>query len=190
MLCHLICYLRIFDPGADRINRIMENRKRKLEEERMYRLRPIEESDVDRIRDWPPYSGDMAQMDYALRENGWLEEFRSKPNAFIYAVDDGDGIVAFTILAETAPGEAEFRICLRADKTGLGLGESIVLQTLLIGFKEHRFFRIHLIVRENNNRGIRLYRRIGFVDQGECRREIQGVPVDFLIMDIREEFFS
>src|SRR6266540_1938372 len=126
----------------------------------------------------------MEQMDYALREKGWLEECRLSPDAFIYAVEDGDELMGFTILLGTDSAEAEFRIALRSDKTGLGLGKSITFQTLQIGFEEHGFSRIHLIVRKNNSRGIKLYQRIGFVDCGECRKEIQGVLVDFRLMDI------
>ncbi len=123
-------------------------------------------------------------MDYALREKGWLEECRSRPDAYVYAVEDGDELIGFTMLLKTDAAEAEFRIALRADKTGLGLGESITFLTLQMGFEEHGFCRIHLIVRKNNSRGIKLYQRIGFVDCGECCKEIQGVPVDFRQMDI------
>lgn len=152
-------------------------------------LRALREDDVVRIKEWPPYGGDMAQMDYALRDKGWLDECRSRPDAFIYAVEDGDDLIGFTILEKTGTADAEFRIALRPDRTGLGLGEDSTLRTLQIGFGEHRFSRIHLIVRENNSRGIRLYQRIGFVDRGECRREIQGVLVDFRLMEMsREEF--
>ncbi|HEY6871395.1 MAG TPA: isochorismatase family protein [Geobacteraceae bacterium] len=155
----------------------------------MPRLRELREGDVAQIRGWPPYPGDMAQMDYALREKGWLEEFRSTPDTFLYAVEDGGELIGFTILLKTGAAEAEFRIALRPDKTGLGIGERATFQTLRIGFEEHRLTRIHLIVRKNNRRGIGLYRRAGFVDRGECRREIQGVAVDFRLMEIgREEF--
>jgi RimJ/RimL family protein N-acetyltransferase len=127
----------------------------------------------------------MAQMDYALRDGGWLDEFRSGADASLFAVEDGDELIAFTILAGTAPDDAEFRIALRADRTGLGLGERITLQTLRAGFEERRLSRVHLIVRKNNQRGIRLYRRIGFSECGECRKEIRGTQVDFLMMEIR-----
>lgn len=155
----------------------------------MLTLRALRESDVTQIKGWPPYPGDMEQMDYALREKGWLEECESRPDAFIYAVEDGDDLIGFTILLKTDAAEAEFRIALRADKTGLGLGKSVTFQTLQIGFEDHGFSRIHLIVRKNNNRGIRLYQRVGFADSGECRKEIQETPVDFRLMEIsREEF--
>ena len=155
----------------------------------MMRLRSLSGSDVNQIGQWPPYPGDMEQMDYALREKGWLQEFLIKPDASCYAVEDDGDLIGFTILAKTGEKDAEFRIALRSDKTGLGLGKSITCLTLQKGFEDLGLSRIHLIVRKNNVRGIKLYQRLGFVDRGECLKEIQGTTVDFRLMDIcREEY--
>ena len=155
----------------------------------MMRLRSLSGSDINQIGQWPPYPGDMEQMDYALREKGWLDEFWQKPDTSCYAVEEDGDLIGFTILAKTGEKDTEFRIALRADKTGLGLGESITCMTLQKGFDDLGLHRIHLIVRKNNVRGIKLYQRLGFVDRGECQKEIQGTPVDFWLMDIyREEY--
>lgn len=155
----------------------------------MMRLRELSVSDVIQIGKWPPYPGDMEQMDYALREKGWLEEFRLKPDASCYAVEEDGDLIGFTILAKASKTDAEFRIALRTDKTGLGLGKSITCLTLQKGFEDLGLSRIHLIVRKNNVRGIKVYQRLGFVNRGECQKEIQGTPVDFWLMDIcREEY--
>lgn len=156
----------------------------------MMRLRALRDSDVTEIVRWPAYPGDMEQMDYALRENGWLEEFRLKSHASCYAVEDDGDLIGFSILAKTAETDAEFRIALRSDKTGLGLGKTITRLTLQKGFEELGLSRIHLIVRKNNVRGIKVYQRLGFVDRGECRKEIQGTLVDFWLMDIGRDEFS
>jgi len=153
----------------------------------MISLRELSDSDVALIRQWPAYPGDMEQMDYALREDGWLDELRAKEGVAVYAATDGDELIGFTILAGTGALEAEFRIALRADKTGLGLGETISSLTLQKGFEGRGLSRIRLIVRKNNTRGISLYRRLGFVECGECRKEIRGAWVEFLKMDIEKE---
>lgn len=153
------------------------------------RLRALRDSDVSQIGQWPPYPGDMEQMDYALREKGWLEEFFLKPDTSCYAVEDDGDLIGFTILAKTGETDAEFRIALRTDKTGLGFGKSITCLTMQKGFEDMGLSRIHLIVRKNNVRGIKLYQRLGFVERGECQKKIQGTPVDFWLMDIcREEY--
>lgn len=156
----------------------------------MLRIRPFNSSDVVMIKSWPPYGGDMEQMDYALREAGWLDEFRLRPGVFFYVVEHDAEPVGFTMLARTGVTDAEFRIALRADRTGQGLGEDSVILTLRLGFQEHLLSRIHLIVRKNNGRAIRLYRHVGFSEQGECQKEIRGVAVDFWLMGIKQEEFA
>lgn len=76
----------------------------------MIELRPITAEDAAEIRNWPPYSGGFAQMDYALREHGWLDEFMSKPKTVIYIAGLNKQIIGFSLLSVTAEGEAEFRI--------------------------------------------------------------------------------
>ena len=88
----------------------------------MLRIRPLQSSDIDIIKRWPPYVGDMEQMDFALREGGWLDEFRLRPGTFAYVAEQDAEPVAFTMLAGTDASDAEFRIAVRADRTGQGLG--------------------------------------------------------------------
>ena len=153
----------------------------------MITLRKLTDSDAEQISQWPAYPGDMEQGDYALREQGWLDEMRAKTDVAVYAATEGDDLIGFSLLAKTGAGEAEFRIAVRADKTGQRLGETIMAQTLRKGFEEQGLSRIHLIVRKNNTRGIRLYQRLGFTDCGECRKEIRGSLTDFLSMEIKKE---
>jgi RimJ/RimL family protein N-acetyltransferase len=155
----------------------------------MITLRPLNPDDFPVIMAWPPYEGDMAQMDYALRRDGWLAEFADKPGTHLFAAEEDSDLVAFTMLLETVPGDAELRIAIRADRTGSGLGSEIMLQTLRSGFRDLDLRRIHLIVRKNNTRGIKLYRRLGFVERGELSKPVQGTMVEFNCMDIGKEEF-
>ena len=156
----------------------------------MIHLKEIEESDIELIRRWPAYQGDMDQLDYALRQGGWIDELGSRKGAAIYGALEGDELIGFSILAPTGELEAEFRIALRADRTGQGLGEEISYLTLRRGFEGMGLSRIHLIVRKNNGRGRALYRRLRFADTGECQKDIRGKSVDFLMMDINAEAFA
>ena len=44
----------------------------------MFTLRPITSDDIAIIREWPPYPPEFRDLDYALREGGWLDEYRRK----------------------------------------------------------------------------------------------------------------
>lgn len=85
-------------------------------------LRACMARDEATIANWPIYSAEFADIDYALRQDGWLAEFRGQPDTWIYVAEQSGELIACTILSLTAQGEAEFRIALRADKAGQGLG--------------------------------------------------------------------
>ncbi len=149
-------------------------------------LRPLGAADAARIAGWPAYVGEFADLDYALRQNGWLREFQDKPGVHGFVAEESGEPVALTILARTGEAQAEFRIALRADKIGSGLGRALACETLAMGFDTLGLSRIHLIVRKTNPRAIRLYERLGFVARGECRKSFNGKPVRFLVMDLRK----
>jgi RimJ/RimL family protein N-acetyltransferase len=150
----------------------------------MIKLRTLNAADVATIQNWPPYPPEFEDLDYALRSNGWLAEYRDRPDTWIYIAEQAGEIIAFTTLARTGDTEAEFRIALRADTLGQGLGETITVMTLAKGFSELKLACIHLIARKNNPRAIRLYQRLGFTEHGECMMNINGKQVDFLHMEI------
>lgn len=153
----------------------------------MIELRTIETADITAIQDWPSYPPEFEDLDYALRDNGWLAEYRNKPDTWIFVAEQAGEIVSYTILSRTGEAEAEFRIALRADKLGQGMGGTITSMTLAKGFAEIKLACIHLIVRRNNPRAILLYQRLGFTESGECLKNINGKQVNFLAMEISRE---
>jgi len=151
----------------------------------MIELRIMEAAEVAVIQNWPPYPAEFEELDYALRSNGWLDEHRNKPYTWLYVAEQDREVIAFTLLSKTSATEAEFRIAMRADKIGQGLGSSLTSMTLKKGFAEIKLARIHLIVRKNNPRAIRLYKSLGFTECGECVLLVNGKQVNFLEMETR-----
>lgn len=152
----------------------------------MISVRDSEKEDIALINSWPAYPPDCRELDYALRDNGWLARSWDKPQTRCYIAEDSDTAIGFTILERVERGVAEFRIAMRADKIGHGLGGIIASMTLDKGFKEMDLACIRLIVRQNNLRALKLYRRLGFSERGECLKDIQGKPVNFLVMEISQ----
>jgi diamine N-acetyltransferase len=150
----------------------------------MITLRPLAANDVAAIQGWPSYPAEFEELDYALRSNGWLAEHMNQPGSRIYLAEQDGESIAFTILSRTGAAEAEFRIALRADRIGQGLGEVISSMTLAKGFAEMQLASIHLIVRKDNLRAIRLYLRLGFTEHGECLKTVNGKQASFLSMGI------
>jgi diamine N-acetyltransferase len=155
----------------------------------MIELRPIRAEDITDIKSWPPYRGGFEQMDYALRDNGWLEEFRDRPNTVIYIAETAGTIIGFSLLSVIVEEDAEFRIAMHPDWTGRGLGRDVTLATLETGFRHLNLARVHLIVRKNNPRASKLYRSIGFAITGESVHTIQGNAIECIDMVMTRERF-
>ncbi len=156
----------------------------------MIELRLIRTDDIADINNWPHYVNGFAQMDYALRERGWLDEFSSRPNTWIYIADLNKQVIGFSILSITGDREAEFRIAMHPGWTGKGLGREVTLATLKTGFGQLNLDRIYLIVRKNNHRAAKLYENIGFAITGESIHTIQGKRIKFTDMVMTKERFS
>jgi diamine N-acetyltransferase len=155
----------------------------------MVHLRSITAEDIVRIKNWPAYIDGFAQIDYALREHGWLDEYRNKPDTWIFIAKVSRQAAGFCLLSSTATGEAEFRIAIHPRKTGMGLGRKVAMATLKKGFRELNLDKIYLIVRKNNLPAIRLYQNIGFKKFGESRHTIQGKQIECDHMALTKEEF-
>lgn len=152
-------------------------------------LRALAEHDVALIRRWPPYPPEFEELDYALRADGWLNEYRSKPDTWCFAAEQSGDVVAFTILSKIDKEAAEFRVALRADATGRGLGAAVTSKTLSEAFSKLGFLKIHLIVRENHARAIRLYLGLGFVEKEKTIKNINQKLVRFCVMELNKDAF-
>jgi diamine N-acetyltransferase len=148
------------------------------------KLRTLKTADLANIQNWPPYPPEFADLDYALRGNGWLAELQGRTDTWLYIAEQEHDAVGFSILTKTGQLEAEFRIALRADKIGLGIGKTITLMTMNEGFSRIGLSSIHLIARKNNPRAIGLYKRVGFSVCGECLKNIDDKPVSIIEMTI------
>ncbi len=156
----------------------------------MLLLRDLSDSDMSTISRWPPYPLGFEELDYALRVDGWLTEFRNKPVTWCFAAEQAGELIAFTILSSTERDEAEFRIALRADRIGQGLGFPITALTQKKGFFELGLSRIHLIARKNNPTAIHLYKKTGFVERGVCCKDTNGKRVEYLTMDLTKDAYA
>ncbi len=153
-------------------------------------LRPMRDGDVSEIENWPSYKDAFAQMDYALRQNGWLDEYFNRPGSWCYAAQTDAGIVGFALLLTRGAKDAELRIAIHPEKTRQGFGRRVMISLMEKGFSELGLDTIHLVVRKNNFSAKRLYDRLGFINRGECTLLIQNVSVEFFKMDIHKQEFQ
>ncbi|MBU0632528.1 GNAT family N-acetyltransferase [bacterium] len=147
-------------------------------------LTPIEPEDILTIQNWEPYPDEFSELDYALRKGGWLDEYAKKPDTDIFVAKKENEIIGFTILSDDNEG-TEFRIAIKADKLGQGFGKAIASATIKKGFTCKQRSSIYLIVRVSNNRAKKLYKELGFVENGEIVKEINKKQISFLQMELQ-----
>ena len=148
------------------------------------KLRPLTAADAAAIAVWPAYPAVFAELDYALRPGGWLTEFFGQSGARLFAAELAGELIAFSLLAPDGDGAAEFRIALHPAWLGCGRGAGVVAATLQAGVAEMELRQVHLVVRRNNPRARALYRRLGFVECGECCLIVNALPTDFYRMQL------
>lgn len=153
-------------------------------------VRSLQPADARAIRAWPPYTGAFAPLDYALREPGWLGLFPVSEHTRHLALGVGDRLVGFSLLVGQQDGRTEFYIALHPDWLGQGIGQRATRAVLHYGFSTLRLASIYLKVRAWHERGLHIYRKVGFVPQGEKQEEVDGVMERFVVMEITAESFS
>jgi RimJ/RimL family protein N-acetyltransferase len=168
-------------------------------EGRLIRLRAVEEKDLPQIHDlfndpqvqrtlaitWPqPHAG--------TRE--WWEGARKNPGTASFVID--------TLAGETVGGcsledinaasrSAVLGIWIGAPYWDKGYGTDAVRTLSRFGFAEMNLQRIGLAVYEVNPRGLRVYEKVGFREEGRRRRAmfLDGRYVDVVSMGLLAEEF-
>jgi RimJ/RimL family protein N-acetyltransferase len=147
-------------------------------------LSPLTIEDERAIRSWPSYPAEYKDLDYALRDKGWLADFPAGAGNYRFAARLGSRLVGFSILTTTGPDEAEFYIAVHAEALGQGYGMAIARMVVRRGFEEAGLRKIHLKVREWHDRAIRLYEKLGFRRTGVKELEINGTRDRFVLMEL------
>lgn len=96
-----------------------------------------------------------------------------------------DGAFVGLLLARAILDEAELLTLFRAPGSRMGPVGSLLIERLILHFKECEIERIILEVDESNIRAVSLYQRFGFVQVGRRRRyyrPLGAAPRDALIL--------
>jgi RimJ/RimL family protein N-acetyltransferase len=80
----------------------------------------------------------------------------------------------------------EFGIIVEQGSWGLGIGKRLIQELMQWAKEIGEVRKINLIVRDDNERGIALYKTLGFVEEGRMRRESfsKGIFYDAIFMGI------
>jgi RimJ/RimL family protein N-acetyltransferase len=144
-------------------------------------LRPLAESDVDSIMTWvndPEIVGNLAAFSgQAFSREDELQWIRrtlaSTDRVFSIVAEDGRYLGQIGIHQIHARSRVARLGCVIASRgeMGKGYGSSAVRAALRVGFGDLGLHKLWLMVFRHNERGRRLYGRLGFVEEGTLREE-------------------
>ncbi len=167
-----------------------------------FRLRKLEPSDIDAlyvVKNDPEIASMLGGFSTGYSRTdleGWVEFHRvAKDEALFVIADTKDraiGHVGFYKIDHRIRS-AEFAIVIGDRSTwGKGLGRACTRFAIEYGFDELNLRRIYLEVLVTNERAVKLYRSLGFVEEGRLRQAQwqQGKYVDVLVMGLLIEEYG
>lgn len=145
-------------------------------------LRPLAESDVDHIMTWvnrPEIVGNLAAFSGAPltrdQELVWIQRTIASADRVwsVFATDDDrylGQVGIHQIHARSKVGRLGAVIASKGEM-GKGYGSAAIRAVMDRGFGELGLHKLWLMVFRTNERGQRLYKRLGFVEEGLLREE-------------------
>jgi RimJ/RimL family protein N-acetyltransferase len=159
-------------------------------------LRPIEKSDAATIAKWfndravTRTTRQYRPMPVA-KEEAFLEQLAKNDGdiIFLMVAKDDDAPVGCCGLNKIDPinRSAELGIIIgEKDRWGQGFGAEATSLLVGYGFETLNLNRVYLHVHEDNERGRRTYRRVGFREEGRLRQDTyrEGKYLDSIVMGI------
>ena len=130
-----------------------------------------------------------------------LEEHRaryaepSKDDNAQFAVDVDGHLVGRALLfhVDTLARHAEAGLALLPEHQGQGYGRDVLRVLVDYAFRSRNLHRVHLQTLASNEKGLRAYRAVGFVEEGRLRDHawVEGAYEDMVLMAVlREEWLA
>lgn len=123
-------------------------------------------------------------------EELFIEDALSKKNA-LFIVAEAHGKIVGNLNFSGGPRErtahvGEFGVSVLKEYWGKGIGEELIRSLISWAETSGIIRKIDLLVRTDNKRGISLYKKLGFLEEGRMKREflIDGEFYDCLVMGL------
>jgi len=155
------------------------------------KLRAFESKDCEALHRWtndPESIRLVGRVPRSLDETVASVERKRRNGDLLMAVEAASDLVGWVFLQniEYEHGRASIGILLDPHYHGQGYGRMAMRLMLEIGFNQLRLHKIYLTTRGFNERAIKLYKSLGFIEEGRLREHafVDGAYSDSLLMGI------
>lgn len=166
-------------------------------------IRPLEISDLDNLMTWindPDVVGRYAYFTEEItreEEKKWLQSKLNNDTDYFYAIENEEGVYLGNVAIEkihwpAKHGDLSITIGKKQER-GKGHGYRAISLILKIAFEKLNLHKVQLLVAEDNARGLHLYEKCGFIQEGFLRDHyvILGNYINMYAMSILEdEYFE
>jgi RimJ/RimL family protein N-acetyltransferase len=159
-------------------------------------IRKVKIEDIEQINQIRNDSSEWLHDNTKFTLSQTLEWFnKNKPDWWSIVDDDNSAVIGYFRLSNWSSKNKNIYIGadIRPDFRGKGLGYRAYLSFMKFLFIERDLHKITLEVIESNNRAHGLYKKLGFIEEGKKRQEVERGDIweDSIIMSIlKYEFFE
>ncbi len=167
--------------------------------EGQFRIRMMEKTDlpfITSVRTSEHVQNNVGVVLFTNEQNQqkWFDKVISDPTQLyaIFEILEGNGWMPLGYLRITEIDHKNKSMCVGGDiiaeESGKGYGKEMYRLILKLGFDVWGMHRLWLLVLQNNERARRLYRKMGFVEEGMQRESIykNGQYENYVLMSILE----
>lgn len=142
-------------------------------------LRKTVQSDAQRFFEW---LSDETLNSFVLRKKityedtvAWMKQLLEKKNEIHCAIDTKEGVHIGCVSLKVQPDDRVAELALligEKEYWGKGLGSEASELMIQYAFEELHLHKVWLSVYEYNTRALSLYKKLGFIQEGELREQI------------------
>ena len=118
------------------------------------------------------------------QEKAWLHSFEQNPNALVLIAVLDDQIIGLLFFIPNAKKKnahtGEFGVNVHPDLQGLGVGRQLIRALLKWAKENATIEKVFLNVFDTNDRAIRLYKDLGFVEEGRHVRAVKQLSGEYV----------
>jgi RimJ/RimL family protein N-acetyltransferase len=127
-------------------------------------------------------------------EKKWIENLNNNPNSLLLIAEMSKNIIGFLFFTHNSKKKishtGEFGVNVHPNFQGIGIGQMLIETLLKWSIQNEQIEKVFLQVFATNDKAIKLYKKLGFVEEGrhiKAIKQLDGNYVDIIQMYIETQ---